>query len=339
MNVEVRRLAAIGLVVAAACTSVSVQPAPSPLASSPSPSPSGHQGWRTYVDLTNTWEIDLPPEYHAEAVQLATPTPFLSVWGEWLVTGVSRVPSELAAEGRVGVFASRLPAGAALLKISQFSGGGFWLPSGPDSQFPVSVSGIEPPTGGSATAPRLLPATIIADGDRFELQVFLGSSVTSAQRSVISEVLASWRFLPLKPGTFIQRRSQWYILGSTASYAIGSVTRFDATNLPHTGWDFAFYLVRTSEGFYALSWPNNLSGGYKGDCGVTFDPAGRQFICPNGARWAIDGSVVAKPDPSAPEDRLSVPFVRASLDGYVMVTPNASGYDTSVDLAATAPIG
>jgi hypothetical protein len=289
------------------------------------------------VDPTNTWEIDLPPEYHAEAVQLATPSPFINVWGEWLVTGASRVPSELAAEGRVGVFASRLPASAALLEISQFSGGAYWLPSGPDSSFPVAIGGIEPVMGGTPTGPRILTATIQADGDRFELQVFLGSSMTSAQRSVMAEVVASWRFLPLKPGTFIQRRSDWYILGSAASYPIGSVTRFDATNLPHTGWDFAFYLVRTAEGFYALSWSDDLSGGYKGGCGVTFDEASRQFACPNRARWAIDGSVVAKPDPSAPDDRLSVPLVRISLDGYMMVTPNASGYDISGDLAATAP--
>jgi hypothetical protein len=117
---------------------------------------------------------------------------------------------------------------------------------------------------------------------------------------------------------------------------VGTVTRFDESKLPASDYEkpFPFYLVHVPEGFYALAWPDDLQGGYK-HCDVTYDPAVREFSCPRGARWALDGSVLEKPEPRSPADPLSVLLVRTSLDDDVLVSPNVFMSDTKLDLRVT----
>jgi hypothetical protein len=86
-------------------------------------------------------------------------------------------------------------------------------------------------------------------------------------------------------------------------------------------------------GFYALAdvKPEGNSQG----CDVTHDPADNEFSCPNGARWALDGSVIGKPAPGLPAHPLQVALVRISLDGHVLVSPNVFIADTRLDLEVT----
>ena len=81
----------------------------------------------------------------------------------------------------------------------------------------------------------------------------------------------------------------------------------------------AFDLVHTRQGIYALGWVYGVVLGYR-NCDVTYDVATHQFTCPNGARWALDGSVVATPGPSLPGEPLLPLLTRISLDGHVLVS-------------------
>lgn len=108
----------------------------------------------------------------------------------------------------------------------------------------------------------------------------------------------------------------------------------DASNLPPGyGKPFPFHLVHVPEGFYALA--NVKPGGNAQGCDVTHDPATNEFSCPNGARWALDGSVIGKPAPGLPTHPLQVALVRISLDGLVLVSPNVFVADTRLDLEVT----
>src|SRR5205085_3764426 len=78
-------------------------------------------------------------------------------------------------------------------------------------------------------------------------------------------------------------------------------------------------------------------GGYT-SCDVRYDRAHRGFFCPdNGARWTLLGSVLRKPGPSSPNDRLSIALVRISLDGHVLVSPDLLGSDPERDFELTGP--
>ena len=77
-----------------------------------------------------------------------------------------------------------------------------------------------------------------------------------------------------------------------------------------------------------------VQGGYK-HCDVTYDPTVREFSCPSGARWALDGSVIEKPASTFPADPLEVPLVRISLDDHVLVSPTVFMSDTKLDLSVT----
>ena len=70
-------------------------------------------------------------------------------------------------------------------------------------------------------------------------------------------------------------------------------------------------------------------------CDVTYDPVVREFSCPSGARWTLDGSVIHKPRPTFPDDPLSVLLVRISLDDHVLVSPNVFMSDTKLNLGVT----
>jgi hypothetical protein len=149
-------------------------------------------------------------------------------------------------------------------------------------------------------------------------------------------MIPSLRFLPLRTGTASEGALTYYVLDMLERYPVGSVTRFDHSNLPRSngGTPFPFYLVHSGEGFYALAWPGDLVHGYK-DCDVTYDVSVRQFSCSNGARWALDGAVLAKPGVRYRDDPLAVLSVRISLNGQVLVSPSVFLSGIADDLRLT----
>jgi hypothetical protein len=186
--------------------------------------------------------------------------------------------------------------------------------------------------------------SFVGNSFQYELSVWVGEAASPADRDAVESVVSSLAFRPLDQGTVIRREFAFYVLGTPDAYPVGSVTRFDQSNLPAAGVadrSFAFYLVRTEKGFYALSWPNDHTYDYT-NCDVTFDEATHRFTCPNGAVWAPDGSVVTNPDPSKyPDDALAVLLARLSLDGHVLVSPNTymntnDGLRTDYELTGSA---
>ena len=241
-------------------------------------------------------------------------------------------------------FLDSMPSDGVVIEVFQRQGGPAYIPMQPDTPLPLSLEGFDRNVALGRSEQRSMTRTalqkdVVVNGEPYTLVVWLGSGIPDADRRAVENAVSSFHPRPLEEGMTTGRITNFYVLGSADRYGTGSVTRFDASNLARSsyGRPFPFYLVRTTAGFYALAWPDDLSGGYK-DCPVAFDAATREFSCPNGAVWALDGSVVRNPDPSVhPDDPLAVLLVRVSVDGHVLVSPNVFMGDTSVDLKLTGP--
>jgi hypothetical protein len=180
-------------------------------------------------------------------------------------------------------------------------------------------------------------ASLQVDGLTYRIEVAEGARASAANRAAVTDVVESLRFLPVREGTMIGYGWSYLVLGRPTAYPVGSVTRFDGSNVPFQamGQALPFYLVHVPEGFYALTWAQEAADGKFGDCGVTYDPATLEFSCPGGGRWSVDGKVITKPAPGYPDQPSNVLLVRLSSDGHVLVTPNTFMSDPRVDLGLT----
>ncbi|MDP9258381.1 MAG: hypothetical protein M3Q31_17790 [Actinomycetota bacterium] len=296
------------------------------------PPPSNHvlPGMANYRDPIGNWEITYPAWFSRGTLPSAQPR--VTVSGIWIANFTPTF------EHTGGPFLTQLPNDGVFVGIYQLSGGPAYLPTEPDSPFPVSIRvppgsyGMKVLAGSFGT----WRTTVVANGEPYSLMTRVGRDATRQDRVAAAHIIASLRFLPLRQGTAIgqQQHLAFYVLAPRDSYPVGSITRFDTSDLPSYGTPFPFYLVHVPRGYYALSWQQDLKGGYQG-CDVTYDVAAQYFSCPNGARWALDGTVVAKPGPKFPDDPLQVLIVRISLDGHVLVSPNVFMHDTKLDLRLT----
>jgi hypothetical protein len=281
----------------------------------------------TYRDPQGTWAIDYPSRFFRGAIP-GDMQPLVSLEGIWVANFPSPILDGVPC---CLVRAANFPDDGVMITIWQFFGGPGYHGDAPDVGFPPSLDALK----GSLGAWRY--GGIVVNGEPYEISVRVGSAASRADRTAAAEVVSSLRFSPLREGSTAGRHASFFVLGSPETYPVGSVIRFDRAHLPESNFGDLppFYLVRVPKGFYALAWRADLEGGYK-DCEVTFDPAAREFMCPNGARWALDGSVKEKPSTSFPADPMEVLLVRISLDGHVLVSPNLSIRDTQVDLQLTA---
>jgi hypothetical protein len=286
----------------------------------------------TYRDPTDSWEITYPERFRRGSVPRLSPHPRVTSEGIWMANFDPPSP----AAGLRGPLWFDLPRDGVAVFFHQTLGGPLRLPRDErDSTFPISVEDLRTPPG-VLSSDTLRVGNVVANGETYTVSVRLGPQASQQDQEAVADIVSSLRFLPLEEGTAIGRQTTFYVLGPPDRYAEGSVTRFDASSLPRseTADPFPFYLVRVPRGFYALAWPADLVGGYQ-DCGVTYDPSAQEFTCPNGARWALDGSVIAKPDPDMPNDPLRVLLVRISLDDHVLVSPNVFMSDPGIDLKVT----
>jgi hypothetical protein len=290
----------------------------------PTPTPSVEE--QTYHDPHGVWEISYPAAFHRGTLGNSD-TPRVTVDGIWVA---NFEPEYLEPDDTHPINA---PPHGVYVSIGQIFGGPFYVPSEPDSSFPLSVRDLqERVTLGFAT----YRGAVVANGERYFIHIAFGAEVSGDDRDEAERIVASMRVTPLQEGTATGRQTAFYVLGKPEEYAVGSVTRYDAGNLPRSpyGNPFSFYLVHVDAGFYALAFQPHLEHGYK-DCEVTFEPASREFSCPNGALWALDGSVIERPPSSQVDDPLDVLLVRISLDDHVLVSPNLFGRDIARDLELT----
>ena len=243
-------------------------------------------------------------------------------------------------------FLRDFPEDGVVMEVFSREGGPPPTGSLPDDHFPLSFPDLERDQSSVSPVPGVATHQegFVGNSFPYSIAVWIGQAASTADRDALQSIVSSIAFRPLGEGTVIRREFAFYVLGTPDAYPAGSVTRFDQSNLPAANIadrSFAFYLVRTEKGFYALSWPNDSTNDYT-SCDVTFDEATRQFTCPNGAAWAIDGSVVTNPDPSRfHDDALAVLLVRLSLDGHVLVSPNMymdtnGGLRTDYELTGSA---
>jgi hypothetical protein len=288
----------------------------------------------TYRDPAGAWEIAYPDRFTQGTIPRPSgPGRGVTSDGIW----IANFDSPRFDEGTVEPLPSELPDSGLVVSVYQVFGGPPFIPQEPDSSFPISLEDLKVERG---TYRRMRGVwrtdTVTANGEPYTIGVRLGPDATAEDQRAAARIVSSFRGLPLREGTTIGRHLTFYVLGSPDAYPVGSVTRFEESTLPPSDYRnvLPFYLVHVPEGFYALAWPDDLQGGYK-HCDVAYDAAAREFSCPSGARWALDGSVIEKPGPAFPDDPLSVLLVRISLDGHVLVSPNVFMSDTKPDLRVT----
>lgn len=296
---------------------------------SPPPPPTESPGRTTGVPPVTTyddpvgWSISYPEGWKLDRFDEFT--------GRVTFTGIAI--SNFGAEGGVqdSSFLRDFPEDGVAIEVFYREGGPAPIDTLPDDGFPLSFADLRAgqPMASPVPGVETYQGVFVGNSFQYSIALWIGQAASTADRDAVRSIVSSLAFRPLDEGTVIRREFAFYVLETPDAYPVGSVTRFDQSNLPAAGAtgvadeSFAFYLVRTEKGFYALSWPNDYTNDYT-NCEVTFDDATHQFTCPNGAVWAIDGSVVTNPDPSRfHDDALAVLLVRLSLDGHVLVSPNS----------------
>jgi len=283
---------------------------------------------RTYRDPHGAWEVTYPSNFQLGAVPSGGSR--MQIVGIW----ISNFGRPLADQSAVTPSITHSPRGV-LVEVSQTFGPGPYLPFRSDSALPLSVEKLKESPGGSEGVWKEWRP--IANGEPYWITARIGPEASAGDQQAARDIVSSFRVLPLRQGTWTGLHTRFAVLGPAASYPVGSATRFDASNLniPQNQTRIPFYLVHVPQGFYAVLWPRGNNPGSYMHCDVTFDPAPHEFTCPNGARWALDGSVIATPSPSDYPQPLSIALVRISQDGHVLVSPFAQGRGTGLDLRLT----
>lgn len=277
---------------------------------------------KTYFEPSRVWHITYPARFREGPVSIFNGR--VSFEGAWVANFAPTFG------GPSLQLPSRVPTDGVIVEVVQRSGGPLMIPRSPDTTFPLSPDDLRA-SGGSSDGWR--SADIVANGVPYTLWMNIGPDATDADRAAAASIVSSLGFRPTRPGTFVRGPVDYWVLQAPTLYPIGSVSR---RGMPASsfGSPFPFYLVHVRDGFYALAWPDDQAGGYK-HCDVRYVADKGWFACPNGARWALDGSVIAKPGPGYQPDRLEVLLVRISLDGDVMVSPNVLMQDAALDLRLT----
>jgi hypothetical protein len=288
----------------------------------------GSNTMQTYRRAEGVWEISYPSNF--QIGPLPGGDARVSEDGIW-ISNFGQPPVDQSA---VTPSVTHVPRGV-LVEVSQIFGPIPYFPDHPDSTFPLSVADLRAAPVSSEGAWKQW--NVIANGEPYSITARLGPDASAQDQQAARDIVSSFQVLPLRDGTWTGQHMRFAVLGPPDSYPVASATRYDASNLnlPHNQTYIPFYLVHVPQGFYAVSWPRGDNPGSYMHCDVTFDPAAREFTCPNGARWALDGSVVAKPTPSDYPQPLSIDLVRISQDGHVLVSPFAEMPDTSLDLRMT----
>jgi hypothetical protein len=280
------------------------------------PSPAIVEPSTSYTDQAFGWTLSYPASMHV--------APFGGIRSSSMGVTVSNVPIDLGSSFEA---LRSFPPNGAVLRIWHNEDGLPGPVSENDTALPLSFSNfqeIDPYIGGSEPRPSFLGFN--EDGVTYAAAVWFGPQASSEDRAAIAGMIASLRFPTTHPETTINERL--IVLGTADKYDVGSVTRFDRSELPiDTGFlaqyrgDFSFYLVHGTGGFYAVA-TDFLGNGSRCDLGVELDPI--RFTCPStGAIWDRYGHVLTPPSsPSADgqTDLLILP-TPISWDGNIMLDP------------------
>jgi preprotein translocase subunit SecD len=288
---------------------------PSPTVVEPSPTASGPIS-TSYTDQTFGWTLSYPASMHVAH--------FGGIRSSSMGVTVSNVPIDLGSSLEA---LRSFPPNGAVLRIWHNEDG----LTGPihenDTALPLLPSDfqeIDPYIGGSEPRPSFLGFN--EDGVSYVAAVWFGPQASSEDRAAIAGMIASLRFPATHPGTTVNERL--IVLGAADNYDVGSVTRFDRSELPiDTGFlaqyrgDFSFYLVHGTGGFYAVA-TDFLGNSSRCDLGVELDPI--RFTCVStGAIWDRFGHVLTPPTspPADGQTDLLILPTPISWDGNIMLDP------------------
>ncbi len=280
-----------------------------------------------YTDPTFGWRLNYPSSLRL--------SPFGTTDGA-NATGVtiSNVPIDLGAS--IDALRS-FPSDGVALRIWHNEDGPVAPITEDDTALPLSISDlqpIEPYVGGSEPAPSFLGFE--EDGVPYAAAVWFGPDATQEDRAALATAIASLRFPATSPITTIGDRL--IVLGAAGDYEVGSVTRFDRSELPindgsfaqYEG-DFTFYLVHGPGGFYAVA-TDLLGNGSR--CDLRVETAPLRFTCPSlGAVWDRFGNVVtaAASSPADGVTELMILPTPISWDGNVMLDPFGNWPQAAID--------
>jgi hypothetical protein len=205
-----------------------------------------------------------------------------------------------------------LPPGGIKLLLTQGA------PEGPYR--PPSRRGLPLRITSASLAAGIFMTTFTADGQEFTLSIQTRSTPSKRDMDALIAIVASIHFPPLRIGQFTPTGQ--YVLGRASAYPLGSVAEVPARvalQYQPTRRSGRFYLEHAKDGFWQITWPDDLLHGYKA-CGPHYDAGRREFTCPGGAVWDFKGNVVNNPDPAHDQDD---PLQRTSVnvaDGYVLLS-------------------
>jgi len=278
----------------------------------------------TYTDPLG-WSIDHPSSWYVTPVQLQSrvtvsgamfsnvplPTPSFPAPAPTPWTGY---PPDLA----------ELSPGAVVLSITHMEGGPAPDLTSDDSSFPLSPDLLRVEHG--YTPSTILSFQFRALGVTYEVNAWLGSDVSAADRSVLDRMVASIRVPELTAYTTTGR---YFVLDLPDAYPVGTVRLFgpdDFTGQTTWGAYAPFFLVHVEAGFYALGL-EDLEG-YQLS-GFSYDPDKREIVYRDNsggeARWNLEGQPVNPPlGPVGTRPPLTIHPVIHAWDGHLVTTPVVS---------------
>ena len=254
-----------------------------------------------YTDRAG-WSIDYPSRFHAVAYTVGGGLDYTTEGASFANFKPIPVPGDVPATG-------------VLFQLTASFGG----PIGPrtlgkEARFPLALarSVATHSIGDSVQSGDL---TFQADGGVYNASFMAGTKASDSDLRALAALIASIRFPPLKTGG---QAGPYLVLDKASAYPVGSVTFIKHA---HDRYLTGFYLVHDSASFRALAWPGNLYGPpWTGPCArVLYDRQHRQFFCPSGGRWNIQGSVITNPPDARELEPLEVQPTSVSQDGYVLV--------------------
>jgi hypothetical protein len=147
----------------------------------------------------------------------------------------------------------------------------------------------------------------------------IGPDAPAADVVRIPALVASLRPEPI-PSSGIYRG--WRVIGPVDSFALGSVTHFDAI-APNR---YGFFLARGKETIFAhLDQAFVFNGGFM-DCPVQYDPSTKTFVCGrSGDRWSRVGKLLTAQTPAG-SDPFGLAYHEVLIkEGFLLVGGGMSG--------------
>jgi hypothetical protein len=162
-------------------------------------------------------------------------------------------------------------------------------------------------------------------GRRLGFTVHIGPDAPAPDVARIAPLVASLRPEPIPTSGFYR---SWRVIGPLDSFAVGSVTHFDAV-APNV---YGFYLARGQNTIFAHTDRAFVFNGGFMNCPAAYDSSTKTFLCArSGDRWSRVGKLLTAPTPTG-SDPFGLAYQEVLIkDGLLLVGGGMSGGRISED--------